>query len=174
MCQLCEEASFAGRGVAIVERPAQLLGGRWWCGSFEEAAAGAIREAMREVQSFSNARPGLWKSAILGLTRLGRPGGFDYFVGVSVEPDEALPAGFERLELPAMTVASSWHGPGDGDVVAHYGQMIGWLRDNLYRRDNSVFDQREEYPHDVDPEAAPRLRIMLPVIPADGGTADGV
>ncbi|TYR35240.1 GyrI-like domain-containing protein [Mesorhizobium microcysteis] len=169
MCQLCGSGS-GSHAVSISERPPQLLGGLWWRGTFDEAAAGDVRQVIRSVQHFSDQRTSMWKSPIVGLSRNDRPDGFDYFVGVAVEAGEAMPAGFAFLDLPAMTVASSWHGPQDGDVPAHYGRMIEWLVGSGYRRDISQFHHREEYPSDVDFDGPHALRLLLPVM-RDGAQA---
>ena len=162
MCELCADVA-RSHAVSISERPRQLLAGMWWRGSFAEAAAGAIHPVIAAVRDFSAGRSVMWKSPIVGLTRNGRGDGFEYFVGIAVENGESLPAGFVYLDVPEMVVASSWHGPDHGDVVTHYGRMIEWLQGSGYRRGGAPYDQREEYPHDVDPAAAPSLRLMLPV-----------
>ena len=144
MCLLCGNTGEGAHTVAISQRPRQLLGGLWWRGTFAEAASGATREVVGAVRDFSDARASDWKSPIVGLSRNDRADGFDYFVGIAVDEGEGLPDGYERLDLPQMTVASSWHGPDDGDVPAHYGRMIDWLHRNGHRRDVSLFHHREE------------------------------
>ncbi|MEO3385809.1 GyrI-like domain-containing protein [Mesorhizobium sp. CAU 1741] len=163
MCLLCGDAGATRHGIAITERPAHRLGGLWWRGSFEDAAASALHPLIETVKDFSAARDTVWKSPIVGLSRNQSKDGFDYFVGIAVEESDALPSGFQRLNVPETTFASSWHGREDGDVVSHYGAMLEWLKLQGHSVDASFCSQREEYPHDVDLTQAPTLRLMLPV-----------
>lgn len=163
MCLLCGGAG--AHAVSIAERPPLRLGGLRWSGSYGDAATGAIRTLLGAVQDFSARRAGMWKSPLVGLSRNGRgDDGFDYFAGVAIDDGETLPDGFVTVDVPAMTVAASWHGEGDGDVVAHYGRMLEWLRGSGYARDRASFDHCEEYPHDADLDATPTLRLFLPVV----------
>lgn len=162
MCELCADAA-RSHAVSISYRPGQRLAGLWWSGGFELAASDAVRSVIVRVRDFSAQRDALWKSPIVGLSKNDRSDRLDYFAGISVDPGETLPADFVHLDIPEMAVASSWHGPDDGDVVAHYGRMVEWLRGSGYRRTNGPFHQREEYPHDVDLAAPPALRLMLPI-----------
>ncbi len=162
MCELCADGA-RSHAVSISHRPGLRLGGRWWRGSFAEAASGTLREVIGAVRDFSMRRDALWKSPIVGLSKSGQTDRLDYFAGIACDHGEALPAGFVYLDVPEMAVASSWHGPEDGEVVAHYGRMIEWLRGSGYRRVDEPFGQREEYPHDVDLDAPPALRLLLPI-----------
>lgn len=168
MCALCGEAAFGGHAVALSERPAHRLHGLVWRGTHEEAASGSLRRLIGMAKAFSDGRAGLWKSPLVVLSWNEASGGLRCLAGVAVGQDEALPDGFCAIDLPPMRFASSWHGPQDGDVVAHYGRMIEWLRDNGWRRDTAIFEQREEYPHDADfdgavPDRTLALRLLLPV-----------
>jgi len=163
MCLLCGNTG-GSHAVSLTERPSHELAGLWWSGTHAQAAAGAIRRVIAEVKAFSDGRQSAWRSPIVGLSRNDRTDGFDYFTGVSVEADEALPASFERLAVAEGTFAGSWHGPQDGEVVEHYGRMIAWLEGSGWAWDRSIFHHREEYPPDHDPEAPPALRLMLPVM----------
>lgn len=181
MCQLCGEGTFAAHAIALSERPQEILCGLRWIGTYEAAALGETEQLLRKVQAFSDNRKAMWKSPIVALSRTVDDATFEYFAGISVEPAEAMPAGFELQHIPEMTVASSWHGHEDGDVLAHYGQILDWLRANGLRRDRTNCDHREEYPHDVNLDAPPALRLMLPVesvsdqMPKGGGfTASAV
>lgn len=167
MCQLCGESSLGAHTISISERPRQLLGGLRWSGTHEQAASGETEALLRRVQVFSATRTAAWKSPIVALSRALGEGSFEYFAGIAVEQGEAIPEGFELLDLVEMTVASSWHGREDGDVVTHYGHILDWIRTRGYRRDRTHYDHREEYPHDADLDAPPALRLMLPVEPVD-------
>lgn len=119
-------------------------------------------EVICAVRDFSVSRNALWKSPIVGLSN--RAGDrLEYFAGIACDHDEALPSGFVHLDAPEMAVASSWHGPEDGEVVEHYDRMSEWLRGSGYRRVDRPFDRREEYPHDVDFNSPPALRLLLPI-----------
>jgi hypothetical protein len=170
MCQLCGESSFGAHDISISERPRQLLGGLRWSGTHEQAASGETESLLRRVQAFSASRKAAWKSPIVALSRALGEGSFECFAGIAVEPGEALPAGFDLLDLVEMTVASSWHGQQDGDVVTHYGHILDWIRTSGHRRDRTHYDHREEYPHDADLDAPPALRLMLPVQPVEVAT----
>lgn len=188
MCLLCGDA--AHNGIALTHRPAQLLGGLWWRGTFAEArlpkpdrdvinATGAKEServagglplhiyphpSLEALKSFSDSRSAIWKGPIVALAQNLDCDHFAYFVGIAMEDGTSLPAGFETLELPEMAFASSWHGPDDGDVPAHYARMSAWLQTSGHRRATSGFAQREEYPHDVDLSLPPALRLLLPVL----------
>jgi len=161
MCELCADGA-RSHAVSISYRPGQRLGGLRWSGGFADAASGALREVIGAVRDFSATRDALWKSPIVALSKSVEDR-LDYFAGISCENHETLPAGFTSLDVPEMAVASSWHGPEDGEVVEHYGRMDEWLRGSGYRRLYTPFDQREEYPHDVDLDGPPALRLLLPI-----------
>jgi predicted transcriptional regulator YdeE len=168
MCLLCGEVGSA-HGIALTERPAHRLCGRYWQGSYGEAARGAIHSLIGDVQAFAAQREGGWRSPIVGLSWNDRPDGFRYFVGVAMDDAGALPEGFASLALPEMTLASSWHGAGDGEVVAHYVRMIDWVKPRNLIWDKQHFHHREEYPHDVDLTRPPALRLLVPVSPRQTG-----
>ena len=165
MCLLCGDASVGKHGIAVTERPAHSLAGLFWEGSHREAADGAVHGVIERVKALSDRRASLWKSPIVGLSWNDRPDGFRTFVGIAIDADEVLPDGFKRLDLPEMRLASSWHGPEDGEVVAHYGRMIQWVRDEGLAWDVSRFHHREEYPADVDLSRLPALRLLIPIGP---------
>lgn len=166
MCLMCGDASFA-HAFQIVKRPDHRLTGRFWAGSFDEAAAGALRPLIAEMMALSERSTDSWKSPIVGLTWLDRPGGFRYFAGIETA-DEDAGAGFERLDVPEMYCASLWHGPDAGTVADSYMRLMGDLAEAGIERDRAFCDQREEYPPTVDLDAQPALRLLLPVRP-DGG-----
>ena len=163
MCDRC--GVFGSHDIALSERPAHRLAGRFWEGSHAEAAAGAIHPLIEEMKQASAVRPGPWKSPIVGISWNDRPDGFRYFVGIAIEDDEAPQAGLEMLDLPEMTFASSWHGAEDGGVAGHYGRMFEWIADEGLKWDVSRFHHREEYPSDYDVSGPPVLRLLVPVIP---------
>lgn len=148
--------------MALTERPAQRLAGRYWQGTHAQAAAGAIHPLLVEAAGWAGASQGLWRSPIVGLSwaDAGQQG-FRYFVGVA--DGDGLPAELERLDLPEMEFLSSWHGPQDGDVAAHYGRMFQSLGDAGLEWSRATFDQREEYPPDFHPAAPLSLRLLVPV-----------
>lgn len=162
MCFLC--GGSGSHAVSINERPAVRLAGLHWSGTYEEASAGALVEILQAVQEFSAGRSSVWTSPIIGLTRNVGENGFGYFAGIAMDDGEVAPPVFAVLDVPAMKVATSWHSGEDGSVVAHYGQMLEWLRGSGYARDRSTYDHREEYPHDADFKAEPTLRLLLPIV----------
>ena len=164
MCQLCGEFGASVHAIALSERPSHRLAGRYWEGGHEAAARGALLPLIEQAKTFSAGLSGLWKSPIVSLSWNDRPGGFRQFVGVAVEEGERLEDGMETLELPDMTLASSWHGPDDGSVVEHYGRMLGWVRERGLEWDRSRFHQREEYPPDIDLSGPLALRLLIPLV----------
>lgn len=164
MCLLCGDTSGRAHAISLTERPEHVLGGFAWRGSHEEARDGALRAVIRKVMAFADGRDALWRSPIVGLSHDHSDDGFSYFVGVAIEPEEPLPPALVRRKVDAATYAGSWHGPADGDVPAHYGRMIDWLASSGWRWDRTVTQHREEYPPDHDPDAAPALRLLLPVV----------
>lgn len=161
MCQLCEENERDFSGFAVIERPAETLVGIAWEGSHGQASAGAVRATLASLQARLG-KGDLWSAPIVGLSFNDRPDGFRYFVGIVA--DEAKDAGdLQRIGLTARRYVASWHGGSDGDVVAHYGRMIGWLTAQGLTRPNAGPHHREEYPRDADFDGPPILRLMLPV-----------
>lgn len=161
MCQLCEENEGDFSGFAVIERPAETLVGIAWEGSHGQAAAGSVHATLKSLQARLG-RGGLWSGPIVGLSFNDRPEGFRYFVGVAA--DEVKDAGgLLRIDLPTRRHVASWHGEADGDVVAHYGRMIGWLAVQGLARPEAGPHHREEYPRDGDFDGPPVLRLMLPV-----------
>ncbi|MBO6719729.1 MAG: GyrI-like domain-containing protein [Rhizobiaceae bacterium] len=165
MCLMCGDATFA-HGFVLVSRPAHRLTGRFWTGTFANAGNGALHPLLAEVKALSASTSDLWKSPIVGLTWLDRPGGFRYFAGIETA-DEAASAGFERLEVPQMYCAGLWHGADDGSVTESYAKLMGDLDEAGIARDTGFCHQREEYAADIDLSKPPSLRLMLPVR-ADG------
>lgn len=165
MCLMCGDAGATRHGISLTERPPHVLGGAWWRGTFGQAATGALHPLIEAVRDFSEARDAVWKSPIVGLSMNQRADGFDYFAGVAVEDGDILPSAFVRLAVPEMVFASSWHGAEDGEVIAHYGAMVEWLKLDGHVLDATFCNQREEYPHDVDFARASALRLMLPINP---------
>lgn len=164
MCLLCGDGSGRTHAISLTERPTHVLCGLSWHGGHEDAQAGALRALIRTVRMFADGRDSQWRSPIVGLSSDYRDDGFSYFVGIAVEPDDGVPAGFERRHVAEGTYAGSWHGPGDGAVPEHYGRMIEWLGGSGWRWDRAVIQHREEYPPDHDPDATvPLLRLLLPV-----------
>jgi predicted transcriptional regulator YdeE len=163
MCLLCGEASFGRHAISMTERPAHRLAGLWWEGTYAEAAGGATRAALAAVKDVSDSRDTLWKSPIVGLSWSQGENGLRYFCGIAIEADEAVSAGFSIIDLPSTEFAGSWHGPDDADVVSHLGRILEWLRLQGLSWDRTHCEQREEYAPDVDLDAPPALRLMLPV-----------
>ncbi|MEO3999251.1 hypothetical protein [Mesorhizobium sp. CAU 1732] len=147
----------------MTERPAHRLAGLWWEGTHAQAAGGATRAALAAVKDVSDSRDALWKSPIVGLSWSQGADGLRYFCGIAIEAEEAVPDVFSIVDLPSMEFAGSWHGPDDGDVVSHLGRILEWLRLQGLAWDGTHCQQREEYAPDVDLDAPPALRLMLPV-----------
>lgn len=160
MCMMCGNPAHL---YSLATRPRHRLVGRYWEGSFEEAAAGALRQVIEEMKPLSARHERFWRSPIVGLSWNDRPDGLRYFCGFALDAPE-LPAGCEALEVPERGYADIWHGPGDGDVVENYRAMMEWMADSGLRHDTSSFHQREEYAPDVDLSGSPSLRLMLPVV----------
>lgn len=161
MCQLCDENVWDRSGFAVIERPAETLVGLEWEGSYGQGAAGSVRATLKSMQ----ARIGmgdLWSGPLVGLSFNDGPASFRYFVGVAIEEARAT-EGLHRVDLPARRHVASWHGESDGDVVAHYGRMIGWLASQGLERAGAGPHHREEYPRDGDFDGQPVLRLMLPL-----------
>jgi len=160
MCDRCGEPGIGQHVVAMSERPAQRLVGRHWQGSYAAARAGALRTVMDDIRAFAGRQSGLFRSPVVALTWNDAGERFRHFVGIAAEH---AAAGFDEIELPGMLFATSWHGPEDGDVAAHYGAIMVQMRADGLAHDRAVFDHREEYPPDADPEGPPALRLMVPV-----------
>lgn len=161
MCQLCEENDRDFSGFAVIERPAETLVGIAWEGSHGQAAAGSVRATLKSLQARLG-KGDLWSAPIVGLSFNDRPEGIRYVVGIA--PDDVKDAaGLLRIDLSARRYVASWHGPSDGDVVAHYGRMIGWLTARGLSRSAAGPHHREEYPRDGDFDGPPVLRLMLPL-----------
>ncbi len=163
MCQLCETGGMGDAGFGIVSRSAEVLVGLSWEGSFAEARSGSIRTLLSQVQARLGEVSDLWASPIVGISWNDRPDGFRYFVGVPVSEAGALSHFDARIELPATICAAAWHAADDGDVIAHYGRMIEWISASGHMRNTAAYHHREEYPRDADFDAAPELRLMIPV-----------
>lgn len=168
MCDRCGFGAGAHR-ISLSERPAHRLVGWLWEGSHSQVREGALKPLLRQALALSETTSGLWRSPVVGLTWNlpssppsgdTRPAGMRYFCGIA---GEEPPRDGAAVDLPEMTLASSWHGPDDGGVVEHYMRMIEWIGDEALERDNSHFAQREEYPNDHDPDGPLALRLMLPV-----------
>jgi len=161
MCRLCDDNVRDFADFAIIDRPAETLVGIDWEGSYGQAAAGSVRASLKSLQARLG-RGDLWSGPIVGLSFDGGPAGFRYFVGVAAA--EATDAhGLRRIDLPAGRHVASWHGEADGDVIAHYGRMIGWLASRGLARAATGPQHREEYPRDADFDGPPVLRLMLPL-----------
>ncbi|WP_157018991.1 GyrI-like domain-containing protein [Mesorhizobium xinjiangense] len=163
MCQLCETGELGAAGFGVVTRPAEQLAGIAWAGSFADARAGAVRALLSGVQARVGQGNGLWASPIIALSWNDRPDGFCSFVGIAAEEADPAMAFDTRLALPSTTCATAWHAAGDGDVVRHYGRMIEWIASLGHTRDTGSYHHREEYPRDADFDAAPELRLMIPI-----------
>lgn len=158
---MCDRCGFSGaHAVQLAERPAQRLVGYRWEGSHAEARGGALEPLLAAARRLSDADAQFWRSPIVVLTWNDRPNGFRQFAGMA--GDDAPPGG-TAIDLPPMAFASSWHGPEDGTVVAHYLRMIEWIGDEGFSRDTTYFAQREEYPPDLKRGGPPTLRLLLPL-----------
>jgi predicted transcriptional regulator YdeE len=160
MCMMCGNPG--AHLYSVASRPAHRLVGKFWEGTFAEAATGALHPLIEEMKEVSALHERFWRSPIVGLTWIDRPDGFRYFVGFALEGSD-LPEGCSAVEVPEMEYADIWHGPGDGSVVENYRAMMEWMAGMGLRHETSVFHQREEYSPDVDLSAPPSLRLMLPV-----------
>ncbi|MFN4272744.1 MAG: GyrI-like domain-containing protein [Aliihoeflea sp.] len=160
MCMMCGNPAHL---YTLATRPAHRLVGRYWEGSYEEAAAGALHSLIGEMKELSARHERFWRSPIVGLSWNDRSDGFRYFCGFALDAPQ-LPEGLAALEVPETDYADIWHGPGDGDVIENYRTMMEWMADNRLSHDTSFCHQREEYAPDVDLSAPPSLRLMLPVI----------
>jgi hypothetical protein len=159
---MCEEIGGGRDGFAVVEQPSERLVGLSWEGSLAEAAAGAARALLKRVQA--QAGPGdLWSGPIVCLSWEAGDDRLRHFVGITAG-EAAPPAGWTLFDLDAGRWVADWHGPADGDVLAHYGRMIGWLSTTPHRRALEGPLHREDYPRDADLDGPPVLRLMLPIV----------
>lgn len=161
MCQLCEADRLDHFGFSVIDRPAEALVGLEWEGSHGQAAMGSIRATLKSLQ-VTLGKGDLWSGPIVGLSFNEGSERFRYFVGIAASEAKNA-SGLVRLDLPARRHVASWHGQADGDVVAHYGRMIGWLTSQGLARSLEAPHHREEYPRDADFDGPPVLRLLLPV-----------
>lgn len=161
MCQLCEADRLDHFGFSVIDRPAEALVGLEWEGSHGQAAMGSIRVTLKSLQQRLG-KGDLWSGPIVGLSFNEGPERFRYFVGIAASEAKKA-SGFVCLDLPPLRHVASWHGPADGDVVAHYGRMIGWLTSQGLERTLEGPHHREEYPRDGDFDGPSVLRLLLPV-----------
>jgi len=159
MCEWCGTPATLLEGFGVVERSAQRLVGRIWEGSYSQAAAGAVRDVLFDVQMLAAEVSGLWAGPIVGISWNERPDGFRYLVGVE---GLAHRPGLDILDLPAMRFATAWHET--GEVLDRYQAMLEWLPRQGLRWDKARMHHREEYPLHADFGAAPVLRLMVPVV----------
>ncbi|HWK66978.1 MAG TPA: AraC family transcriptional regulator [Rhizobiaceae bacterium] len=146
-------------------RPSEQLRGIFWEGTYAQAAAGALHPLIEAVKTWQRADADPLASAITGISWNDRPDGFRFFAGTNAGAiHSTIHDGRQVLSLPAMRLASIWHGPEDGDVVQHYGAMLEWIERSGEKRDTSILHHREEYPSDIDLAAPPVLRLMLPLV----------
>lgn len=161
MCQLCEENVRTPSDFAVIARPAETLVGFDWQGTYGQAAAGSVRATLKSLQARLG-KGDLWSGPLVCLSFNDQPDGFRCFVGVAAGEVGATD-GLVRVDLPARRHVAAWHGEADGDVVAHYGRMIGWLASRGLTRAETGPHHREEYPRDGDFDGPPVLRLMLPL-----------
>jgi predicted transcriptional regulator YdeE len=159
MCMMCGNPAHR---YSLATRPEHRLVGRYWEGTFDKAAGGALHPLIEEMKELSARHERFWRSPIVGLSWNDRPDCFRYFCGFALDAPQ-LPEGCEALEVPEMDYADIWHGPGDGDVIENYRGMMEWMAVSGLAHHTSCFHQREEYAPDVDLSAPPSLRLMLPV-----------
>ncbi len=163
MCRMCEEIGSGRDGFAVTDQPSERLVGLSWEGTLAEAAGGAARRLLERVQA--QAGPGdLWSGPIVCLSWEAGDDRLRRFAGIAAGEAAAVPESWTVLDLEAGRWVADWHGPADGDVLAHYGRMIGWLATTSHRRTLDGPMHREDYPRDADLDGPPVLRLMLPVV----------
>lgn len=146
----------------FVERPAQRLWGLVWEGTYDEAAAKGVHGVFRAMTEARKGLPVATDADLIGIAWNDRPDGFRYLVAVAVDETAGpVPAWLTEVRLPAMRLASLWHDA--GEPTQAYFAMFDWIARQGMRRDVSVADHREEYPHDFDLAAGVPLRLMTPV-----------
>lgn len=148
----------------IVERPAQRIAGSFWEGTFIEAADGAVRRLIAEMQEHHLRLHPKDHPTLVGLSWNDRPDGFRYLVGFVSQIEEATrhPG---HVDLPPMHFASGLHHPDDGDVFAHYQRMFDWIASEGMAADTSRLHYREEYDPGFVSLSLSSLRLMVPVTP---------
>lgn len=146
----------------IVERPAQRIAGAFWEGTFVEAADGAVRRLIAEMQEHHLRLHPNDHPTLVGLSWNDRSDGFRYLVGFVAEIAEATrhPG---HVDLPSMRFASAMHHPDDGDVFAHYRHMFEWIAAEGLAADTARFDYREEYEPGFVSLSLSSLRLMVPI-----------
>ncbi|MEI2300124.1 GyrI-like domain-containing protein [Ensifer sp. MJa1] len=146
----------------IVERPAERIAGAFWEGTFGEAAEGAVRRLIAEMQvHHQHLHPGD-HATLVGISWNDRPDGFRYLVGYVADKAEATvhPG---HVDLPAMRFVTAMHSPEGGDVFAHYQKMFDWIAAEGHAPRTDFLHFREEYePGFVSLSLSP-LRLMIPI-----------
>lgn len=134
----------------LTAHPPRRLAGLAWEGTYAEAAAGAIRRLMEELESKLGERP----ETLWGVSWEDRPDGFRHFVGI--ESEEVVP-GLESLDLPALSSLSADHAGGDATGV--YGELQA-TRDarGLVRRPGGP-DMLDEHRRDGSPPMRAHLVV---------------
>ncbi|WP_343213959.1 GyrI-like domain-containing protein [Ensifer oleiphilus] len=146
----------------IVERPAQRIAGSFWEGTFVEAADGAVRRLIAEMQEHHLRLHPKDHPMLVGLSWNDRPDGFRYLVGfVSKTAETTRHPG--HVDLPAMRFVSAMHHPETGDVIAHYQHMFDWIASEGLVVDTSRLHFREEYEPGFVSLSLSSLRLMVPV-----------
>ena len=146
----------------IVERPAQRIAGSFWEGTFGEAADGAVRRLIAEMQGHhQHLHPGD-HAALVGLSWNDRPDGFRYLVGyVADKAETTIHPG--HVDLPAMRFVTALHHPESGDAFAHYQRMFDWMAAEGHAADTTVLHYREEYDPGFVSLSLSSLRLMVPI-----------
>ncbi|OCP02295.1 MULTISPECIES: GyrI-like domain-containing protein [unclassified Ensifer] len=146
----------------IVQRPAQRVAGAFWEGTFGEAADGAVRRLISEMQAHHrHMHPGD-HATLVGLSWNDRPDGFRYLVGyVSKKAEATVHPG--HVDLPAMRFVTALHHPESGDVFAHYQKMFDWIRAEGHAVDTALLHYREEYEPGFVSLSLSSLRLMVPI-----------
>lgn len=146
----------------IVQRPAQRIAGAFWEGTFGEAADGAVRRLVAQMQERHRRLHPKDHAPLVGISWNDRPDGFRYLVGYVADKAEAT-SHPGHVDLPQMRFVTALHHPGSGDVFAHYQKMFDWIAAEGHGVDTALLHYREEYEPGYVSLSLSSLRLMVPI-----------
>jgi predicted transcriptional regulator YdeE len=151
---------------SIVNIPAFQAIGLKWQGTFEQAAAGEIKELMKDFQSRSHEiKEKTHSDLLLGLSYFDYPDGFTLYSAFQVEQTAFIPIGMHSIAVPELTYAVCRHHKGD-NINETYRQLFAWIDQQGYLHHKESIAHYEEYPAFQDPfDPEPEFSILLPISP---------
>ncbi|RNB92412.1 AraC family transcriptional regulator [Brevibacillus fluminis] len=148
----------------LENKPSFTVAGIKWEGTFEEAAAGGIRDVMQQVKKQAQVVTGGNEPDIhLGLSYHREPGRFIHLSAIQIEDGGQLPEGWETVTVEPTTYAVVAHQKGD-DIEQSYRTLYAWIEEQGYVRSTDGLTHLEEYPFGQDPyDNQPAFTILIPV-----------